>query len=114
MLKTGRCHRGTEQGGKQGAHPGNGDDMQVLLVEPDQAAQGCADAAANLQRCALPPGGAATQMGQTVPMKISGVIFRGISFCVRMELSTRFVPSSWAMPHSRYRATMTSPASGSK
>ena len=38
--------------------------MQVLLVEPDQAAQGCADAAANLQRCALPPGGAATQMGQ--------------------------------------------------
>ena len=51
---------------------------------------------------------------RTVPMKISGVIFRGISFCVRIELSTRFVPSSWAMPHSRYRATMTSPASGSK
>ena len=51
-----RCHRGAEQGGKQGAHPGNGDDMQVLLVEPDQAAQGCADAAADLQRRALPPG----------------------------------------------------------
>lgn len=58
------CRHGrAEQGGKGGAHAAHGHDVLVLFIEAHPSADGAADAAAQLQRCALPAGGASQQVG---------------------------------------------------
>lgn len=59
----GRRHGRPEEGGKGGAHAAHGHDVPVLLIEAEPSADGAPDAAAQLQRGALPAGGAAQQMG---------------------------------------------------
>ena len=62
--KDSRCHGGSKQGGKGGAHTGHDHNTAIIFVDTQNFAQKVADASAQLQGRALTSGGTAEEMGQ--------------------------------------------------
>ena len=59
-----RRQRGAEKGGKSGAHAAHNHDPFIFLVEPEPSSNLSRHAASQLKSGALPPGGAAQQVGE--------------------------------------------------